>query len=154
MRRGQAYFMRRNTVNPGFHERAFPNAAKPQSSQAKSPSARHQWIWGVSLILAESRKTIERCMWFSLACCSHVDFIQDFPFGVPATIDCTFDRLRRSRKGANPASCRYKNCGPPLPHGGFPLGCGSAAGDHYAPAACRPTRLSAVRFDGDLLDLK
>ena len=58
MRRGQAYFMLRNTVNPGFHERAFPNAAKPQSSQAKSPSARHQWIWGVSLILAESRSLV------------------------------------------------------------------------------------------------
>jgi hypothetical protein len=36
-------------------------------------------------------------MWFSLACCSHVDFIQDFPFGVPATIDCTSDRLRWTR---------------------------------------------------------
>ena len=55
MRLGQAHLVSRNTVNRGFHERAFARAANAQSSQGKSPSATHQWIWGVSRILAESR---------------------------------------------------------------------------------------------------
>ena len=56
MRLGKVHYVRRNTANRGFHERAFTRAPRAQSSQAKSPSTTHQWIWGVSPILAESHK--------------------------------------------------------------------------------------------------
>ena len=67
MRLGQAHLVSRNTVNRGFHERAFARAANAQSSQGKSPSATHQWIWCVSRILAESRFVKAKCRRFYAA---------------------------------------------------------------------------------------
>jgi hypothetical protein len=55
MRLRQAHFVRRNTVNGGFHEGRSP--ALPESNhRGRNPQVpQHQWIWGVSPILAESR---------------------------------------------------------------------------------------------------
>ena len=53
-RLGQAHFVAGNAVNRGFREGHPPSTADEQTSPVKSASATHQWIWGVSPILAES----------------------------------------------------------------------------------------------------
>src|ERR1035441_10962190 len=52
-RLGQAHFVAGNAVNRGFREGHPPSTADEQTSPVKSASATHQWIWGVSPILAE-----------------------------------------------------------------------------------------------------
>jgi hypothetical protein len=79
------------------------------------------------------------CLWLVAACCLRL-----FSFGVLVTIDCASDRLRRSRKGANPASCRYENWGRSLSPGYATKGDNSdlaltAIGVDYVESKCSKT---------------